>query len=206
MFDPTTLTPEQLKRFEERFWSKIDRTGGPDACWPWRGLLDKDGYGWTYARRRNFRTHVVAYRLKRGYVQADLCVCHSCDVRYPVGDISYRRCCNPNHLWLGTSLENRQDCKRKGRTAKGARSPSRMHPESLLRGKNHPRHTKPERWSHIGSYARWTRGEMDEIRRRLSSGETDASMALELGVSRRTVQKIRERRHRNVRDERQATS
>lgn len=27
-----------------RFWSKVDRTGGPDACWPWRAATTAQGY------------------------------------------------------------------------------------------------------------------------------------------------------------------
>jgi len=28
----------------ERFWAKVDRSGGPDACWSWTGALNKYGY------------------------------------------------------------------------------------------------------------------------------------------------------------------
>ena len=27
------------------FWSLVDVSGGPDACWPWIGTTDRDGYG-----------------------------------------------------------------------------------------------------------------------------------------------------------------
>lgn len=29
----------------ERFWPKVDKSGGPDACWPWLGGINGDGYG-----------------------------------------------------------------------------------------------------------------------------------------------------------------
>jgi hypothetical protein len=28
-----------------RFWKQVDQSGGPDACHPWTGELDLDGYG-----------------------------------------------------------------------------------------------------------------------------------------------------------------
>lgn len=27
------------------FWSRVDRSGGPDACWPWLGEVNRKGYG-----------------------------------------------------------------------------------------------------------------------------------------------------------------
>lgn len=35
------LTPAD----EARFWSKVDKSGGPDGCWLWKAGLDKHGYG-----------------------------------------------------------------------------------------------------------------------------------------------------------------
>src|SRR6266851_1743867 len=29
----------------EQIWSRIAVMGDPDACWPWLGYADKDGYG-----------------------------------------------------------------------------------------------------------------------------------------------------------------
>lgn len=39
--------PEELKcrpTLEERFWTKVDKSGGPDACWPWTAYRS-GGYG-----------------------------------------------------------------------------------------------------------------------------------------------------------------
>lgn len=88
-------------------------TKGP-KCWPWVGGLDKDGYGVVKFRgRRRFKAHRAALALLGGVDTPDgLMVCHKCD---------NPRCCNPNHLFLGTSLDNKRDCVTKGRQIKGER-------------------------------------------------------------------------------------
>src|SRR5438874_974236 len=30
---------------KDGFWSKVDKSGGPDACWPWTGCINAWGYG-----------------------------------------------------------------------------------------------------------------------------------------------------------------
>lgn len=95
---------------EERLWSRVDRSGGPDACWPWTGLVGYTGYGKMTVRRKNTPTHRFAFELTNGPIPSGLCVCHACDNRL---------CCNPAHLWLGTQMDNIQDRNAKGRQARG---------------------------------------------------------------------------------------
>lgn len=108
-----------------RFWLKI-AVGGPDECWLYTGATDEDGYGIFRAMGKNLRSHRIAYELTHGPLQHGMCACHTCDVRYPKGDTTYRRCSNPTHLFEGTSAENTADMRAKGRQAQGPRDKSRV--------------------------------------------------------------------------------
>lgn len=107
----------------ERFWSFVNKT---DGCWIWTGAKDADGYGhFTIRRQRKceqFRSHRMSWILTFGELAADILVLHNCDKNYPCGDISYRLCVRPEHLWLGTNIENIRDMDEKRRRAIGHRN------------------------------------------------------------------------------------
>lgn len=101
-------TPEVL-------WSKVDKRG-EDECWPWKGLINHDGYGRTWINDRGYYAHRVIFDLvypntitlnapksteEKGFLL------HTCD--NPC-------CCNPKHLFVGTHKENMEDKVRKGRS------------------------------------------------------------------------------------------
>lgn len=100
----------------DRFWSKVDTTGGPDACWIWQGPKRDTGYGYTTDFWKKILAHRMAYELTYGPVPPGKNVCHSCDVR---------DCVNPAHLWAGSQSENLRDAAAKGRLGKGPRNPKR---------------------------------------------------------------------------------
>ena len=59
------------EKFERRFRRKVDRTGGPEACWPWIGTRDPNGYGRfsifnNKKGRKETQAHIVAYELAVG--------------------------------------------------------------------------------------------------------------------------------------------
>jgi len=87
-----------------RFWALVDRSGGPDACWPWLGRLTGQGYGRWWTRRDGrkvcHRAHRVALQLELGptTLVADH-ECHNRDLDCAGGpSCVHRRCCNPAHL------------------------------------------------------------------------------------------------------------
>lgn len=78
-----------------------DRSTG---CWVWPFGTD-DRYGTLVINGRDEGMHRAAAILD-GLDPTGLCVCHKCD---------NMRCCNPDHLFLGSQADNLADMKRKGR-------------------------------------------------------------------------------------------
>jgi hypothetical protein len=104
------LTLEEINRF----WSKVDQSNGPDACWEWQGATNgKKGYGQLTLRRRQFYAHRLAYALAYDDPR-ELLVCHHCD--NPL-------CCNPSRHFLGTIKDDVADMLKKGRAGGGAKNP-----------------------------------------------------------------------------------
>jgi hypothetical protein len=100
------LATRRGRPVEVRFWEKVDRSGGPDVCWPWLGTRDAKGYGHFSLELRMEKAHRVALRLSGVEVPATLLVCHHCD---------NPPCCNPAHLFVGTVRDNALDMIAKGR-------------------------------------------------------------------------------------------
>ena len=99
------MEPERI----ERFWAKVD-IKGEDDCWLWTASTNSKGYGsFLYGPKKTASAHKIAWALAKnnGVLSSPKeHIMHSCDVR---------TCVNPNHLSLGTALENNRDARRKGR-------------------------------------------------------------------------------------------
>lgn len=102
-----SLTPERIHVARSGYVKNpLDRTvRTPTGCLEWTGKRHK-GYGvTTFGRNSTVFTHRKVWMLTFGAIPAGLCVLHRCD---------NPPCCNPDHLFLGTALDNARD-----RTAKG---------------------------------------------------------------------------------------
>ncbi len=80
------------------------------GCWEWNGARDsRRGYGQCSTgdkRRHSDLAHRLSFRAFKGDIPAGMFVCHRCD---------NPPCINPDHLFIGTPSDNRQDMLTKGR-------------------------------------------------------------------------------------------
>lgn len=96
---------------ENRFWNRLDKSGGDDSCWNWTGARLPKGYGIVgISQGKHKYTHRVAWELTNGPIPEGLWVLHRCD---------NPPCCNPAHLFIGNNRDNVLDMIQKGRAKRG---------------------------------------------------------------------------------------
>ncbi len=91
---------------EERFFKKVHKT---DSCWLWTAYKQKppcQPYGCFRYKDKIEQAHRVSFMLFRGEIPNGLFVLHNCHKP---------SCVNPDHLRLGTQLENMSESASLGR-------------------------------------------------------------------------------------------
>ncbi len=92
-----------IERFNMQFMPVTE-----SGCWLWLGPLTIWGYGQFYLDGKVIRSHRVAWLLFRGPILENKHVLHHCDIA---------SCVNPDHLYLGTHLDNMRDMALRRRSA-----------------------------------------------------------------------------------------
>lgn len=168
-------------KYIERFWAKVDKSAGPDACWPWTGTRSVTGYGVMRLELDGVfstqKVHRLAFLLAHGEWPEPLCR-HLC---------SSALCVNPAHLEAGNDQQNMADKLAAGRQPRGA-DHWLSKKASSVRGKRATR-------SGAGHWA----AALDEhkvraIRVLIESGVALHAIARTFGVSPQTIRAIKDGR------------
>lgn len=177
-----------------RFWSRVNKDGptlpGMETpCWLWTGGLTKNGYGCVEVSKKPIRFRTQAHRFAYIISIVDpgpFMVCHHCD---------NRRCCNPGHMFLGTSADNMRDCREKNRHShgEGHAAIQRAHVQSGDVHWSRRVPSKVKRGEHA-AMAKLTPEAVVEIRYRRERGETLRSIGDSFGVRESTVCMIAQRK------------
>jgi hypothetical protein len=111
-----TDTPVGTKMNADTFWTYV-RTATNDQCWEWGGGTS-GGYGMCAWEGKTRRAHRVAAMLC-GLVQSADAPKNKLDTGFIMHTCDNRKCCNPNHMQVGTYAENNKDALGKGRHRAG---------------------------------------------------------------------------------------
>jgi hypothetical protein len=133
------------------------------GCWEYTGAKKgRAGYGGMQYNGKFEGAHRVSYQLYKGSLNG-LWVLHRCD---------NPPCWNPEHLFLGDCSDNLRDAGTKGRHG------SQTHPEAHRYGRNNT--------------TKLTVTQVQEIKRRIASGETLRDLAKEFGVGAPQITRIKQ--------------
>lgn len=91
-------------RLPARFWAKVDRSGGEDACHPWQGSL-VNGYGQFCLGGKNHTVHRLIYESVHGSAKGAK-IGHSCRMDH---------CGNPKHIHKIVKKPRRSSGRGRGR-------------------------------------------------------------------------------------------
>lgn len=95
-----------------RFLKKIQIS--PTGCWLWQGNRFNTGYGCFWLNGKRVTAHRASIILFKSAIDPGKLICHKCG----------NRCCvNPDHLYVGTHLDNQQDRELQGTANIGSANP-----------------------------------------------------------------------------------
>ena len=103
-FDVPKLPTNKPKK---TFWEQVEKT---KDCWFWKGKVDRCGYGIYLINNFCHKSHRYCYEITNNLKIGKQIAMHTCDTP---------KCVNPDHIKLGTHVDNQKDKFNKNRQAKG---------------------------------------------------------------------------------------
>jgi hypothetical protein len=168
-----------IQRFEAKFIPEPN-----SGCWLWTAATDGRGYGRfrigskTDGTRRSAIAPRISWSIYKGELPDDACVLHRCDNPY---------CVNPDHLFLGSHLDNMQDCVKKHRISRGERH-SEIQKRVVARGVRHYRAGALDFFGLDNPQSKLTE---DHVRAIRNDARTNFEIAREYGISFQQVSRIK---------------
>ena len=148
------------KQTAESFWARVDSA---KECWEWQGACNSTGYGTVAWGGKLYTAHRIAAWLS-GLVKEPSAPANSRAKTHVLHKCDNRKCCNPEHFFLGSYADNQKDAYHKVRRAA-------------------PNGEK-------NANSKLTNKQADEIRVRYRQGELQVPLAKEFGVSQRVISLI----------------
>jgi hypothetical protein len=150
------------KQTTESFWARVNK-GKKSDCWDWQGSCNSTGYGSVSWDGEVFTAHRISAWIS-GLVDSPSAPKHKMEKGYVLHSCDNRRCCNPNHFFIGSYSDNQKDAYSKNRK------------------------TQPKGSAHAN--AKLTHKQVDKIRKRYAGGEYQTPLAKEYGVSQTVISLI----------------
>lgn len=148
----------------QSLWSKVDKKSN-EQCWPWLGQVTEKGYGRVRFQGGRYYAHRVIFYLEfpnaislaAPKIDRDTqgFLLHKCD--NPI-------CCNPNHLFVGSQLDNIRDRDSKNRHAD-------------FSGEKNPN-------------SKFSKEQVQKMKQEKANGKTAVSIAKERGVSYSCIKRL----------------
>lgn len=148
------------KQTAESFWARVKKSPG---CWEWQGSCNTTGYGTVAWHQKNYTAHRIAAWLS-GLVTSPSAPTSSKEPLHVLHKCDNRKCCNPQHFFIGTYADNQLDAYTKKRRA------------------------QPKGGLHVN--AKLTSEQANVIRESYDKGQTQVALANAYGVSQVTISLI----------------
>lgn len=149
------------KQSPKAFWSKVVKQ--EHGCWEWQGSCNNSGYGTCGWGGKTYVAHRVAAWIA-GMIDDMAAPKNADNPTHVLHKCDNRKCCNPEHFFLGTFSDNQLDAY------------------------NKKRKVQPKGEAHAN--AKLSNAQAEEVRVLYTEGWTQVRLALRFGISQTAISRI----------------